>query len=77
MGSAQNQLRPKWVRLDRSELPQYSYQRDGVLYIRNVGRDDAGRYSCQTIDRSGRVVFESFVQLAVSGILISVIHKTQ
>ena len=66
-GSAQDQLRPKWVRLDKPDLPRGSYQQNGILYIQNVRREDAGRYSCQTLDRTGRMVFESFVQLTVAG----------
>ena len=69
VGSAQAQLRPKWIRFDRSELPRNSYQRNGILFIRNVRREDTGRYTCQTLDRNGRTVFESFVQLTISGTL--------
>ena len=60
------------MRYDRRELPQSSYQRDGILYIQNVQPEDAGRYSCQTIDpSSGRVIFQAHVELTIAGKQIS------
>ena len=56
------------MRSDRRELPQSSYQRDGILYIQNVQHEDAGRYSCQTIDPSnGRIIFQAHVELTIAG----------
>ena len=63
------------MRLDTPDLPRGSYQQNGILYIQNVRREDAGRYSCQTIDRTGAMVFESFVQLTVAGTDLFIFFK--
>lgn len=58
----------QWVRSDGRPLPRGSYERDGILYLRNLQREDGGRYTCEGVDmRSGATVFQAVTDLTVSG----------
>ena len=66
VGNMQN-VRVQWVRQDGQRLPQGSYERGGILYLRDIMRDNSGAYSCQGVDPSGRVIFSATTNLVVTG----------
>ena len=58
----------QWMRPDGRQLPRGSYERGGILYLRDLKRDDSGQYACEGVDqRTGQTVFQAVTQLTVSG----------
>ena len=56
------------VRSDGRPLPRGSYERDGVLYLRDLKRDDGGRYMCEGVDmNTGATVFQAVTDVTISG----------
>ena len=51
-------IRVGWLRSDGRPLPRGSYERGGILYLRDLGRRDSGEYVCRGTDARGRVAFE-------------------
>ena len=57
----------RWIRLDGQQLPRGSYERSGILYIRDLKKQDAGTYACEGVDRRGQVIFQAVTNLVISG----------
>ncbi|XP_049843588.1 basement membrane-specific heparan sulfate proteoglycan core protein isoform X30 [Schistocerca gregaria] len=49
----------RWIRPDNRQLPRNSYERDGILGLRNVQYGDEGEYICQGVSPTGQTVFSA------------------
>ena len=65
VGSATG-LSVKWIRINGHALPTNSYENNGELFIQNVQSSDGGRYGCQALDPSGRVIYTAVTNLVIS-----------
>jgi hypothetical protein len=65
-------IQARWVRPSGQSLPRDSYERDGILNIRNIQRQDGGVYTCEGVDQRGQIIFSARTNLIVTGIFVLV-----